>query len=94
MKIAADCEEKGLFEDAISLYDLGKRPNLFSLFRPIDSYGLSLVWSFFSDRLDALKGRNYNKVVSLLSTTLSQVLSEADKHQSDRNRMKSRGTDF
>jgi len=58
LKIAADCEEKGLFEDAISLYDLG---------------------------------RNYNKVVSLLSTTLSQVLSEADKHQSDRNRMKSRG---
>ena len=47
----------------------------------------------FSD-LDALKGRNYNKVVSLLSTTLSQVLSEADKHQSDRNRMKSRGKAF
>lgn len=61
LKIAADCEEKGLFEDAISLYDLG---------------------------------RNYNKVVSLLSTTLSQVLSEADKHQSDRNRMKSRAQEI
>ena len=45
----------------------------------------------WSGLLTLLKGRNYNKVVSLLSTTLSQVLSEADKHQSDRNRMKSRG---
>ena len=32
LKIAADCEEKGLFEDAISLYDLGKRP-LFQTYR-------------------------------------------------------------
>ena len=48
----------------------------------------------WSGLLTLLKGRNYNKVVSLLSTTLSQVLSEADKHQSDRNRMKSRGNFF
>ena len=33
LKIAADCEEKGLFEDAISLYDLGKRPMIFLTFQ-------------------------------------------------------------
>ena len=37
-------------------------------------------------------GKQYNKVVNLLSAKLSQVISEADKYQSDRNRLKQRGT--
>jgi len=57
LKVAADCEHKGLFEEAINLFDLGKQ---------------------------------YNKVVNLLSSKLSQVISEADKYQSDRNRLKQR----
>lgn len=56
--MATDCEEKGLFEDAVRLYDLG--------------------------------GCN-DKVVSLLSQLLSQILSDADKPQSDRNRLKMQG---
>ena len=29
LKVAADCEHKGLFEDAINLYDLGKIDHLY-----------------------------------------------------------------
>lgn len=54
-RVARDCEERGLFEDAVGLYDLGG----------------------FHD-----------KVVDLLSELISQVLADADKPQSDRNRLK------
>ena len=57
-KVADDCEEKGLFEDAVRLYDLC--------------------------------GSN-DKVVRLLSQLLSQILADADKPQSDRNRLKMQG---
>ena len=59
-KVASDCEDKGLFEDAVRLYDLG---------------GCC------------------EKVVALLSQLLSQILADADKPQSDRNRLKVQGND-